>query len=549
MGNVSNCLIVCVFVAALCSDRAWGLVDVKSANYSTKWTDFSFGQGGLFKVQRTYNSRSIHDGMFGYGWCSSFETKLEVQNKGQIMITECGGGRETMYTAKGFDSRNAAKLQIDQLISGIRKRRPDLSEEYIAKLRAEMAENDFMVQEFQRRMFGSSWTQLSTYTTPGSEETIEFDGRSYIRKFDSGSLSSEVFDIGGRLTSQRYVDGGSIGLSYDRGRLSKVTASDGSYIEFFYDPGSTKVRRASSSNGETIEYMVKEGNLLQTKGPRGTYKFDYDGAHNMVRETLPDGNFIELTYNVEKDWVTSVRTVEGCIERFDYQVYPDDPKNHFYSTSEKKCDDKITDKSRYEFFHTQTRSGRTYLQKVIIDSNGSHQELVYNEGGLVISRTVDGSIKKYGYDLLGRMVLIGSNERTATREYLSSCNRPTSERVDVWDRDRKLKSRSIVSVRYEAAGCKPTIVYSSDGRFARFSYGNGEGHVTVVDEKHRVISLLYKTDLRSPHALAVEGVGFGTVTYDKSGFSVSSSTEVAPVLYEVLHSVRDLLIDRKFELQ
>ena len=55
------------------------IVDMKNANYSNTWVDFELeGTGYDLKLERTYNSRTLFNGIFGFGWCTNFETKLEV---------------------------------------------------------------------------------------------------------------------------------------------------------------------------------------------------------------------------------------------------------------------------------------------------------------------------------------------------------------------------------------------------------------------------------------------------------------------------------------
>ena len=52
---------------------AFALVDMKNANYTNTWTDMEIpGSGYDFKIIRTYNSRSLFNGIFGFGWCSDF---------------------------------------------------------------------------------------------------------------------------------------------------------------------------------------------------------------------------------------------------------------------------------------------------------------------------------------------------------------------------------------------------------------------------------------------------------------------------------------------
>jgi hypothetical protein len=75
------------------SSVAFAIVDMKSANFSDNWTDLTVpGVGYDLRVNRSYNSRSLFNGLFGFGWCSDYETKIEVTPESNLKLTECGGG-------------------------------------------------------------------------------------------------------------------------------------------------------------------------------------------------------------------------------------------------------------------------------------------------------------------------------------------------------------------------------------------------------------------------------------------------------------------------
>ena len=80
---------------------------------------------------------------------------------------------------------------------------------------------------------------------------------------------------------------------------------------------------------------------------------------------MSENTYKALTYNKDKDWVLTFRNRKGCIETYDYQVSKTDPKNHFWSNVVKKCNDKVTNTSKYEFFHKPRPDGTgVYLQRV-----------------------------------------------------------------------------------------------------------------------------------------------------------------------------------------
>src|SRR6476620_4571026 len=98
------------------------LVDMNSASYSNIWTDMQVqGSGYDLKIVRAYRSRTLYNGMFGFGWCSTFETKLETTSEGNIKISECGDGQETVFAPREIQKKDVentitqiiAKMKVD----------------------------------------------------------------------------------------------------------------------------------------------------------------------------------------------------------------------------------------------------------------------------------------------------------------------------------------------------------------------------------------------------------------------------------------------------
>ena len=58
--------------------KSMALVDMNNAGYTNSWVDLEVpGNGYDMRILRAYKSRTIYNGMFGFGWCSEYETKLE----------------------------------------------------------------------------------------------------------------------------------------------------------------------------------------------------------------------------------------------------------------------------------------------------------------------------------------------------------------------------------------------------------------------------------------------------------------------------------------
>ena len=86
------------------------VVNMRNGSYMESWVDFVDPQAGYeYKIQRFYSSRSLFDGLFGYGWCSDIETRLDILSNGTIDLTECGGGLKVTYYPGNFDLRTPEK--------------------------------------------------------------------------------------------------------------------------------------------------------------------------------------------------------------------------------------------------------------------------------------------------------------------------------------------------------------------------------------------------------------------------------------------------------
>src|SRR5258708_34891065 len=79
------------------------IVDMKSANYSESWTDLVVpGVGYDLRINRTYNSRTLFNGLFWFGWWSDYGKKKEVTPQRFLRLTQCGGGKEKIFNKKKF---------------------------------------------------------------------------------------------------------------------------------------------------------------------------------------------------------------------------------------------------------------------------------------------------------------------------------------------------------------------------------------------------------------------------------------------------------------
>ncbi|MGE0526797.1 MAG: DUF6531 domain-containing protein [Bdellovibrionales bacterium] len=313
---------------------AWAIVDMKSANYSESRNDIVVpGVGYDLRVNLTYHSRSLFNGLFGFGWCSDYETRIDVTTESNLRATECGGGMEITYTPKNFKT-DKIEATVDQIIAEVKRRRPDLKGDYITGLKEELKTNDFMREEFGKRMDLKGRPKDGiTYLANGREtESIVVQSGHYKRTLSDGTY--QLFDLDtGRLTAMYDKNGNHLKLKWQKDLLVSVADNLGRKLTFKYNSVAKKVSEVIGPNGMVATYTVKGEDLVKVVDARKqTYKYKYDDVHNIIRIDLPDGTYKELTYNKDKDWVIAFRNPKGCLETYDYEVSKEDPKNHFWST-------------------------------------------------------------------------------------------------------------------------------------------------------------------------------------------------------------------------
>lgn len=550
-----------VLVLLLVPASAFAIVDMKSANYSESWTDLIVpGVGYDLRVNRTYNSRSLFNGIFGFGWCSDYETKIEVTPEGNLRLTECGAGMEIIYTTKNWNP-NKIDNTIKSIVDEVRRRRPDLKSDYIAGLEEELKTNDFMREEFGRRMNIKGKTQEgAVYLANGREaETITIKGDQYKRSLPDGTY--QLFDAKtGRLTHMYDKNQNYLKMTWDKDLLVGVSDNLGRKLTFRYNPVAKKVSQIVGPNGLSAKYTAKGEDLVEVVDSKNQkYRFGYDELHNLKKIDYPDGTYKALTYNKDKDWVTSFRNRKGCVETYDYQVSKDDPKNHFWSIVVKKCGEKITNQSKYEFFHRPRPDGNgIYLYRVRTEINNNVTDIVYHEiFGKPISILRDGQRTDYSYYDNGFVRTKKEPGRLMSFEYRNACNKVSqvvlnfyeevpgkrSERRPTQAEAEKLARSVKTRFFYDDVKCNLLKAENSDGQIVKLQYDQ-QGRISEIeDQSKKLVKIKYETRFGKPWVVTRPGLGTIQVTYKSDGEIQKVESKEGPNVAVQVASIFNNLLD------
>lgn len=322
-------LIALAMIAALWPDLVNAEVNMKDASYSRRFVDVDAGGTVL---ARTYESRSTHNGLFGFGWCSPLDTKLEKRGAAGWLLWQCGSSLE--FTASGATLKTALP-------------------------------------------------RAGTLTKQGAK---------WVRRSPDGSL--QVFDTVGRLVSwtlQRAP--GAARIFYDSDGLPReVLAPSGEALRFQVDPLRKRVTRIEGSGGRSVEYEYRGPDLVKVKNAwNNVYTHSYDSLHNLIRTDFPDRTHEAIDYDADLDRVTSFKGRDGCIEIFSYLPHlttEPDVKRVTRATALKSCDGRPEMPVVFDFLYGARPDGKLFLAKTRIHQGTKHVETTYHPSSGQVLRSI-----------------------------------------------------------------------------------------------------------------------------------------------------------------
>lgn len=445
---------------------SWALVDTKNANYSQSWIDLELpGAGYDLKVQRTYNSRTLYEGIFGFGWCSNFETSLSVAAQ-SVTLTECGAGQETVFTMKaGKAGQEGARYESNN--------------------------NNLDVITFTKGYFQRSLPDGS------------------LMRFNPKGEWLALFDRNGNFIKSNYSGGLIRGIEDNNGR--KLT--------FSYYPQGKKIKSIIGPNGIKIDYVIKGVDLVAvTNAWKKTYTYDYDDLHNLDKITFPDKTTIKIKYDKERDWVVGFTDRENCFEDYKYELSKKTPKEHYWVNITKTCGKRIVNQSKHEFWFKSRANGEAFMQRILSIINENlvdityHEEFNkpvriqrgntiytydYNSKGQVIKKTTPEAILKYQYD--------DPAHAKVTKLEIESLNDKggvVAKRILVYGYDKKLNLNQ---------------AKDSEGRLIDLRHDD-QGRITYVkDHTKKVVEVSYDNKFNKPKTIERKGLGKVVFTYKDNG--------------------------------
>lgn len=529
--------------------NAQALVDMNSASYSNLWTDLEVPGGGYdMKVIRAYKSRTLFNGMFGFGWCSTFETKLETTSEGNVKISECGDGMEIVFSAREITKQDV-DTTINQIVAKM-KTDPKIkssSTDYFKKLALDLVEDDDRRSELAAQYKVSIPVKEGTqFLANGKEvENVVFSKNYYTRNLADGSY--QRFDLQGRLTHSYDKNGNFLKFFYEKDLLVQVEDNDSRKLAFKYY-SNKKVKQITGPNNLTTEYKYNSQEDLiwnknaEAKKSTDVFQYEYNEFHNLTKATWPDKTFITIKYDNIKDWVISFSGQDKCIENYKYEFSTTNPKFHYWSSVVKTCGKEVVAKNRYEFWHKQLPSGQVILSRVLTNTNGSTQDITYHDTlGKAISIKKNNDKVTFEYYLNGQIKAKESSTMKIEFTHDATVKKIASVKSSVINEKGKLTPALSTNFKYDAKG---NLIYAENtaGQKINMTYDFKGRIATITDHAKKVVKIDYEERFGKPATVSRPGVGSIKVSYKPTGeIAKVESAEGPNVASQVASTFNNLL--------
>ncbi len=530
--------------AFLFFSQAFALVDMKNANYSNTWIDMDVpGSGYDLKIVRTYNSRSLFNGMFGFGWCSDFETSMEVNAEGNIKVKECGGGLEVTFSPREI-TRKDIDNTINLIINKMRaQKKVGTTEALLKNLRSQLLEDDNLRSEYAAQHGISVPVREGTkfYANGREVEHFIFNKNYYTRNLPDGT--AQRFSVDGKLTHIYDKNNNFLKFEYDKGSISSIQDNNGRRLTFKYYQNK-KVRTITGPNGLMAEY--KFANLDDLSSVKNawlkTYTYEYDELHNLTKATWPDKTFIAIKYDKKNDWVISFTDRDKCIENYTYEFSQNDPKNHYWSTVKQTCGKEVLADNKYEFWHQQRADGQYYLHRVMTTVSGNVTDITYHEifgKPVSIRRNADRISYEYYPDGLVKVKAAPNNKMVF--EYDPKVKKVSSVTSTFFNEKGAKVGTKATQFKYDGKG-NLSYAQNNDGQKITMTY-DARGRIsTITDQAKKVVKIQYEERYGKPSVVTRPGLGTIVVSYKPNGeINKVDSKEGPSVAMQVASTFNNLL--------
>lgn len=485
-------------------------VNLKNGNFYITYTDIVVPGGGHdLVIERTYNSRSIDKGWFGYGWGSDYETYLSVSADGSVIVHENGSGALTRFTPKtAVNAEEAAKKIVDAMRKSSMKINSSVAKDLVAKLKNDAELRQAYAKRFKVEAKLASGTKL--FSNVRGLQTLEVTNKGYIRSQSDGA--KHHFNKEGKLVKVEHKNGYYVDLTYKNGKLTKIKDSMAKQIFLgWYPDGKIKSVESGAGNKTLYKYDDKD-NLIEAKDVQNNlFAYSYDYNHNMTQIKYKDGSTMKIKYTKRTQFVEEIVNKNGEVVSYKYESNPKNPENHYWTLVGKKLPSGKEVTNRYEYEIRRKQDGSSYTHRIYTVVNGVSTETIYTECcGLPKQIKRGNNVTSFEYNKKGLLTKKYSRGEFVELEYDKVHNKITKVTNKSGWTNFEYDKKGNLKKAQDSKGKSVLLIYDSKGRIAKMlDYDKST-------KKKRQLEFKYNAQGK-PTEIAMNKVGKINVKYDNYG--------------------------------
>jgi YD repeat-containing protein len=310
--NPMKILTLCILISNFILS-AETLADINMMNGSLvkSWQDAPF-------LKRTYRSRTLYSGYFGYGWCSNLEKQLQTTPNGDLILKDCELESEILLLKTGPKT-----------------------------------------WKFQDQM------QVTKFP----------NGNLNLRRFSHGTLhKSELDQWTFNPAGQMLAHNTKWLYKYDHQQLQRIRRTDGASWKITWDDDGQRITMISGEQ-LNLKYNYRQDDLASAVTAEKNF-YQYDSVHNLTSFRNETGSLAEeIDYDRNKDRVTSQKSFLGCTRIFKYLKIS---KSHYRTVAEKHCRRKAIETIQYDFWQRALPLGSYVLEKMKVKTSQESKEFAFD---------------------------------------------------------------------------------------------------------------------------------------------------------------------------
>lgn len=513
-------LVITSFIVAT---QASANVSLKNGNFFIGYTDFVYPGGMEPKAERVYNSKSSHNGYFGFGWGSDYEVFLKVSADGSVVVYENGGGAQNRFSSPNLNAAEITKgidsiIEAKKKIGGFSGTQIDQDKNRLktdARYR-----NDEWQRLFERNLVQPRKIAEGTMLKSNkfSYQTMKKVKNGYMRTFENGQV--QTFNELGRLTRWADKNNNFLTFGYDKqGFLSFIQDNLNRRMNITMNARG-KIEKIVGDKGQTATYKYNGDELVSSKDTDGNvyeYKYSSNNRHNLVEIKYTDSTTLQLGYyDMNKcENVKWVKDRDGSLTQYDYAGECNGGLEHTTTTASKGPDGKEITKASYTYIERARADGERYTYKLATEIDGEKTETIYNECcGLPLEITKNGQKTSFVYDSYGHVIKKTTPYDVTELAYDLKAGKVS--KVTKYSKSEKGK-KSVNWSRYQYDS-KSNLVFAqnSSGKTVKIVYDHTGRIKAMVDQSKRKLEFTYNEASR-PVEIKDPALGAIKVEYNSSG--------------------------------